>query len=66
MKTGARFLDICYGLSVLAQVAQRLFLGSRPQGSCISLNLIILLDLRYDSGQNEIFFLKIETRVQFR
>ena len=28
-------------------------------------NLIILLDLPYDSGQNEIFFVKIKTRVQF-
>ena len=28
--------------------------------------MIILLDLLSDSGQNEIFFVKIKTRVQFR
>ena len=41
MKIGARVLDICYGLSVLAQVAQ---------GLAFFLNLIILLDLPYNSG----------------
>ena len=30
------------------------------------LNLIILLDLPYDSGRNEIFFVKIKTTVQFK
>ena len=57
---------ILYGLSVLAQVAQYFFLGSRPQGQGIFLNLIILLDLPYDSGRNEIFFVKIKTRIWFR
>ena len=57
---------ILYGLSVLAQVAQHYFLGSRRPGEGIFLNLIILLDLSYDSGRNEIFFVKIKTRIRFR
>ena len=42
------------------------FLGSRHQGQGIFFNLIILLDLPYDSGQNKISFVKIKTRVQLR
>ena len=37
MEFGARFLDLCYALSVLAHMAQNYFLGSRPQGQGIFL-----------------------------
>ena len=37
MEFGARFLELCYALSILAHVAQHSFLGSRPQGQSIFL-----------------------------
>ena len=39
------------------------FLGPRPQGQGLFQNFMILLDLPYDFGENEVLFVKIETRV---
>ena len=45
---------------VWVQVAQMLFLDPRPQGQSIIWDIINLLDLSYDHGENETLFVKNE------
>ena len=40
-----------------------LFLGPRPQGQGIFSDFMILLDLSYDPGENEVLLAKIGARV---
>ena len=45
------------------QVAQMWFLGPRPQGQELFWDFIILLNSYYDSGEDEVLFVKIGTGV---
>ena len=56
MKIGARVLA---GYVFWAQVAQMWFLDPIPQDQDIFWDFIILLYLSYDSGENEVLFVKI-------
>ena len=47
----------------MAQVTQISFLGPIPLGQIIFQDLIILLHLTYDYGENEVLFVKIAARV---
>ena len=52
---------VCYVLR--AQVAQMLFLILRPQDQNFFWDFIIFLDSSYDSGKDEVLFVKIEAKV---
>ena len=63
MKIGAMVPDMVPDYVFWSQVAQRLFLGHRPQSQAILWDFIISIDSSYDFRKNEVLFLKIRARV---
>ena len=63
VKIGAMVQDLWLDTSFGPLVAQMQFLGPKPQGREIFGDLMILLDLSYNAGENEVPFVKIEARV---